>query len=124
MVHLPGARVLLVEDGDTNRKLIGLILRRAGATVVATENGQVGVDAALQQPFDLILMDMQMPVMDGYTATRLLRDRGVAVPIVALTAHAMRGDEGKCRDAGCSSHYSASSVLFSPICPAAPSQRL
>ncbi len=110
-VQLQGARVLLVEDGDTNRKLIGLVLRRAGATVVTAENGQAGVDIALQQPLDLILMDMQMPVMDGYTATRLLRDRGAAVPIVALTAHAMRGDEGKCRDAGCS-HF-----LTKPIDP-------
>ena len=110
-IQLQGVRVLLVEDGDTNRKLIGLVLRRAGATVVATENGQAGVDAACQQPFDLILMDMQMPVMDGYTAARLLRDRGMAVPIVALTAHAMRGDESKCRDAGCS-HF-----LTKPIDP-------
>ncbi len=97
-----GARVLLVEDGDTNRKLIELVLRRAGATVAAAENGQLGVDLASQQDFDLILMDMQMPVMDGYTATRLLRERGMAVPIVALTAHAMSGDEAKCREAGCS----------------------
>ena len=99
---LSGARVLLVEDGDTNRKLIELVLRRAGAMVVAAENGRIGADLALQQDFELIFMDMQMPVMDGYTATRLLRDRGVTVPIVALTAHAMSGDEDKCREAGCS----------------------
>ena len=72
--RVQGARVLLVEDGDTNRKLIELVLRRAGATVVAAENGRLGADLALRQDFDLILMDMQMPVMDGYTATRLLRD--------------------------------------------------
>ena len=95
-------RVLVVEDGDTNRKLIELILRRAGLDVATAENGKLGVDAAMAEPFDLILMDMQMPVMDGYTATRILRQNGLTLPIVALTAHAMSGDEQKCRAAGCS----------------------
>jgi two-component system, sensor histidine kinase len=105
-VRMPYGRVLVVEDGDTNRKLIDLILRRAGLDVVTAENGKLGVDAALSQSpggkFDLILMDMQMPVMDGYTAARTLRENGVTLPIVALTAHAMSGDEKKCREAGCS----------------------
>jgi signal transduction histidine kinase/AmiR/NasT family two-component response regulator/HPt (histidine-containing phosphotransfer) domain-containing protein len=95
-------RVLVVEDGDTNRKLIDLILRRAGLEVVTAENGKLGVDSALAGRFDLILMDMQMPVMDGYTAARTLRDCGMELPIIALTAHAMSGDEQKCRAAGCS----------------------
>ena len=72
-VVLPPARVLVVEDGETNRKLIGLILRRAGVEVTTAENGQIAVDLVGQQQFDVILMDMQMPVMDGYTATRRLR---------------------------------------------------
>jgi signal transduction histidine kinase/FixJ family two-component response regulator len=101
---LAGVRVLLVEDGDTNRKLIGLVLQRAGVQVTTAENGQLGADAALKHPFDLILMDMQMPVMDGYTATTFLRQHGLTVPIIALTAHAMKGDESKCRAAGCSGY--------------------
>jgi two-component system, sensor histidine kinase len=98
---LPGCRVLVVEDGNTNRKLIRLILARAGAIVSLAENGKIGLDLALKNDYDVILMDMQMPVMDGYTATLKLRDLGVTTPIIALTAHAMKGDETKCREAGC-----------------------
>jgi signal transduction histidine kinase/CheY-like chemotaxis protein/HPt (histidine-containing phosphotransfer) domain-containing protein len=101
---MPRGRVLVVEDGDANRKLIGLVLRQAGLEVTTAENGQLGVEAAVRQPFDLILMDMQMPIMDGYTATTVLRQRGVTIPIFALTAHAMKGDEEKCRAAGCSGY--------------------
>jgi CheY-like chemotaxis protein/HPt (histidine-containing phosphotransfer) domain-containing protein len=103
-VTLPSTRILLVEDGETNRKLIELILRRAGAEVMMAENGQVGVDLALQHEFDVILMDMQMPVMDGYTAATRLRREGMKVPIIALTAHALKGDREKCRAAGCSDY--------------------
>jgi signal transduction histidine kinase/CheY-like chemotaxis protein/HPt (histidine-containing phosphotransfer) domain-containing protein len=103
---LEGVRILLVEDGETNRKLIGLVLRRAGVHVTTAENGRVGADRALGEPFDLILMDMQMPVMDGYSATTLLRQQGLDVPIIALTAHAMKGDEQRCRSAGCSGYVS------------------
>jgi PAS domain S-box-containing protein len=99
-------RVLVVEDGDTNRKLVSLMLKRAGLQVVEAENGQIGVDRALQERFDVILMDMQMPVMDGYTAARRLRQAGVTSPIVALTAHAMKGDEEACLAAGCSGYVS------------------
>jgi len=103
---LPPARILVVEDGVTNRKLLRLMLQRAGAEVTLAENGEVGLRLALAQPFDAILMDMQMPVMDGYTATRRLREQGLQTPIIALTAHAMTGDEQKCLEAGCSSYLS------------------
>ena len=103
---LPPIRVLLVEDGETNRELISLVLEEAGASVVSAENGQEGVEAVQQETFDLILMDMQMPVMDGYTAARTLRSLGHRIPIVALTAHAMRGDQEKCLAAGCNSYLS------------------
>ena len=101
---LDGLRVLLVEDGPTNRKLASLVLRRAGAKVTMAEDGKIGSDLALREPFDLILMDMQMPVMDGYVATRLLRQEGLTLPILALTAHAMKGDQDKCNEAGCSGY--------------------
>ena len=101
-LQLPPARILVVEDGETNRKLIELILRQSGAEVDLAVNGKIGVELAMKHEFDLILMDVQMPVMDGYTTVRQLRAEGVRTPIIALTASAMRGAEEKCRAAGCS----------------------
>jgi CheY-like chemotaxis protein len=102
-------RVLLVEDGQDNQRLITLLLEKAGAEVTLAENGKEGLEKALAamskaRPFSVVLMDMEMPVMDGYTATRRLRDQGYPGQIVALTAHAMKGQLDKCLAAGCD-HY-------------------
>jgi CheY-like chemotaxis protein/HPt (histidine-containing phosphotransfer) domain-containing protein len=78
------------------------VLGEAGLIVEEAENGQIGVDIACSSPIDLVLMDMQMPVMDGYTATRTLRERGLAIPIFALSANAMKGAEQDIIAAGCS----------------------
>jgi PAS domain S-box-containing protein len=102
--NLDGLRILLVDDGETNRKLIQLFLARQGADVTTAENGELAVAATRGAHFDVILMDMQMPVMDGYAATRRLRSQGYDKPIIALTAHAMLGDRNRCEEAGCSGY--------------------
>ncbi len=99
-------RVLLAEDSLDNQRLISTILRRAGHQVEVVPDGEVAVATALAAAeagagFDVVLMDMQMPVLDGYAATQRLRAEGYAGVIVALTAHAMEGDREKCLHAGC-----------------------
>lgn len=94
-------RVLLVDDNATNLKLFRTTLAKAGAAVQVAENGQLAVEAVEAGSFDLVVMDMQMPVMDGFTATRLLRDRGHTLPILALTAMSSETDRDRCMDAGC-----------------------
>jgi CheY-like chemotaxis protein len=109
-VKLAG-RILLAEDGIDNQRLIGFHLRKAGATVEVAGNGRVAMEMIEQSiaagtPFDLLLSDMQMPEMDGYSLARTLRERGWKVPIIALTAHAMADDRAKCVAAGCDDYVS------------------
>ncbi len=106
---LPPCRVLIVEDGVDNQRLIAALLRKAGAEVDLAENGAAALEAVAAaehagRPHDLVLMDMQMPVLDGYAATRELRRRGFERPIVALTASSMVGDRERCLAAGCSGY--------------------
>ena len=103
---LTGARVLLVEDNDINRQVAGEILASVGVSVSMAANGQEAVDAVVAGDFDAVLMDVQMPVMDGYEATRRLRrkPRFQALPIIAMTAHAMAGDREKSLAAGMNDH--------------------
>jgi CheY-like chemotaxis protein/HPt (histidine-containing phosphotransfer) domain-containing protein len=110
-LRLKPCRILVVEDGTSNQKLITIVLNRAGATIELAANGQIGVDKALAGQFDVILMDMQMPVMDGFTAARRLRESGCTLPIIALTANAMKGEEEKCRSAGCSGYLTKPIVV-------------
>ena len=104
-------QILLVDDGQENRDLLSYYLQQAGAEVTSAENGLIGVEKALAAlamgtPFDLIFMDMQMPEMDGYSASAKLRGKGYTGAIVALTAHAMATDREKCIVSGCTDYLS------------------
>ncbi|MCC6229976.1 MAG: PAS domain S-box protein [Phycisphaerales bacterium] len=103
---LEGLRVLLAEDGEDNQRLFCCFLKRAGAVVTLANNGQEAIERAQQalaegSPPQVLLMDMQMPILDGYEATSRLRAAGYSLPIVALTAHATLTDRQRCLDAGC-----------------------
>lgn len=93
-------RILLVEDNEMNRDMLSRRLSRKGYEVIIAIDGQEGVDLAASETPDLILMDMSLPIMDGWEATRTIKQRS-KVPIIALTAHAMSSDREKALDAGC-----------------------
>ncbi|QGQ94474.1 response regulator [Paenibacillus psychroresistens] len=95
--------ILLVEDNEMNRDMLSRRLERKGFRVLTAEDGQLGVDLAIQELPDLILMDMSLPVLDGWGATRLLKSTADTkhIPVIALTAHAMAKDEAEAYQAGC-----------------------
>ncbi|NLK42323.1 MAG: response regulator [Planctomycetes bacterium] len=99
-------RILVAEDSAANQALIRAMLARMGLIVEIAENGQEALEWLEKETFDVVLMDMQMPVMNGYDATRSIRRNGWTLPVVALTAHAMKGDDQKCLEAGCNEYLS------------------
>ena len=101
---LHGVKVLFIEDAPDNRLLVQRYLVLAGAEVELAETGIEGVDLALTHSPDIVLMDIQMPGLDGYQATQLLRAEGFTQPILALTAHAMQEEKDKSIQAGCNDH--------------------
>ncbi len=101
---LKGKRILLVEDAEDNQFLITQFLSRTGAVVDIANNGAEGVEKALKNEYEVVLMDIQMPLVDGYQATTQLREAGYSKPIIALTAHALQEERDKCLRTGCNGH--------------------
>lgn len=99
-------KILLIEDALDNTVLIKFFLEQQHANVVCVENGRDALNELNKNNFDLILMDMQMPIMDGYQAAQLLRARGLKTPIIAITANNNPDDRKKCLHAGCSDFIS------------------
>lgn len=102
--QLEGMSILIIDDVEDNRLLVHRILSRRGAHVDLAGSGPEGIRMAQDKHYDIVLMDIQMPLMDGYTATRTLRDAGYDKPIIALTAHAMKEDRDRCLQAGCNDY--------------------
>lgn len=125
-------RILLAEDNAVNQKLISRLITKTGATVVVAENGKVAMEQALQQPYDLVLMDINMPVMDGLTATRELKLQGFESPIFALTAENGSEELQACITAGCQGYlskpvdipefYATLARFLAPALPTNPSE--
>ncbi len=126
--------VLIVEDNTVNQRLIALMLQRAGYTFDIAEHGKLALAKLETTPFRLVLMDMMMPVMNGYDATRAIRANPTTkgLPVIALTANAMKGEDEKCRAIGCDDYiakpYSKDQILSAvarligkPTAPSAPS---
>ncbi|MES2965060.1 MAG: response regulator [Bdellovibrionota bacterium] len=101
-IRLDGLTILLVDDSFDNQLLFQRVLAGAGAKVEIANNGVEAIAHQAGKAYDLIIMDVRMPIMDGYEATRRIRASGYTKPIIALTAHATPGEEERCRTAGCS----------------------
>jgi PAS domain S-box-containing protein len=118
---LASKSILVVDDNPDNQKIITFLLEEVGAKVTLASDGAEAVRMVSKRDavgFDLILMDMQMPIMDGYTATKTLREEGVEIPIIALTAFAMAGDQDRCLAAGCDGYVSkpiVADVLYKEV---------
>jgi len=99
-------RILVVEDQQDNRQILRDLLGSADYEMDEAENGQQAIDAVAKQRPDLILMDIQLPIMDGYEATRRIKGNPATkdIPIIVVTSYALSGDEGKARDAGCDAY--------------------
>jgi two-component system cell cycle response regulator DivK len=99
-------RILVVEDQEDNRQILRDLLGNAGYEMVEAENGEEALAEVAKQKPDLILMDIQLPIMDGYEATRRIKaDPALnAIPVIVVTSYALSGDEGKARDAGCDAY--------------------
>ena len=110
------SKIRIVEDNEMNRDMLSRRLQRKGFEVVLAVDGQAGVDMATAESPDLVLMDLSLPVMDGWEATRHLKaDEATRnIPVIALTAHAMQGDEQKALEAGCDD-YDTKPVNFSRL---------
>lgn len=102
----PDVSVLVVDDGEENRNLLDVVLSDLGLQVDVATNGREAVEAVAKKVYGIVLMDVQMPEMDGYTAARIMREQSVNIPLIALTAHAMVGAEQECLDAGYSGYMS------------------
>ncbi|MFW7377786.1 MAG: response regulator [Oligoflexus sp.] len=102
--RLEGTKILVADDSYDNQKFMMFVLKKHGAEVVLAANGLEVIDSVKQQDVDVILMDIQMPQVDGFEATRMLRQGGFTKPIIALTAHAMLEERVKTQQAGCNAH--------------------
>ena len=98
-------RILIVDDNEENRDVLSRRLQKRGFDVTCAAGGKTGVEQAIGDRPDVILMDMNMPELDGWDATRLIREQGVTVPVIALTAHAMQGDRERALEAGCTDYH-------------------
>jgi CheY-like chemotaxis protein len=101
-IRLDGVCVLLVDDSPDNLLLFSRVLKSAGALVTIANNGSEAISLQNQSRFDVIIMDIRMPVLDGYQASRAIRAQGYDGPIIALTAHATPGEQERCMASGCS----------------------